>query len=135
MFALSYSPGAQDDIRQLKQKDAEAAALVLATVREIRDDQSLLDSLTIHDFEDLIPNLGVGYSVKKWWEHYRQNKNLWRLRVMDEKHILRGYRIIYAYSITDGKYYILGVVERSFGYDRNHPKTIRILGEYSELCT
>lgn len=134
MFALAYSPGAQDDVRRLKQTDPDAAALVLATIREIRDDQNLLDSLTIHDFDDVIPKLGVGYNVKKWTEHYKKNKNLWRLRIMDEENLLRGYRIIYAYSITDSKYYILGVVERSFGYDRNHPKTIRILGEYADLC-
>ncbi|MFK4075184.1 hypothetical protein ACI2KX_15870 [Ectopseudomonas khazarica] len=134
MFALSYSPGAQEDVRQLKSIDPNAAALVLATVQEIRGDQNLLDSLTIHEFEDRISKLDLTYNVKHWWEHFKRGRDLWRLRVIDDENLLTDYRIIYAYCIPESKYYILGVVPRSFNYDSNHTQTKRILAEYEELC-
>lgn len=134
MFALSYSPGAQDDIRQLKRANPDAAALVLATIQEIRGDQNLLDSLTIHEFEERLSKLDVTYTVKHWWEHFRKGRDLWRLRVIDDDNLLTDFRIIYGYSISESKYYILGVVPRSFNYDSNHPQTKRILGEYEDLC-
>lgn len=135
MFTLSLSPGAKDDVRALKAKDADAAALVIAVLQEIQGSQELLDSLTIHDFRDELPELDVEYDVKHFWEHWKQGKNLWRLKIVDDERLLAGHRIIYAYVPLDSNYLVLGIVPRAFNYDRNNETTKRILREYDEYCT
>jgi len=132
MFALNISPGAKIDIVKLKSLDEGAAALLLVILQEIKGDQEVLDSLTIHDLIDVLPIAELDYEVKHWWEHYRKGKNLWRLRILEDS--LTSYRIVYGYSPTEHAYYVLGIVDRDFNYDSNHPISKRILAEYEDLC-
>ncbi|MFD3301949.1 hypothetical protein [Aquipseudomonas alcaligenes] len=134
MFRLSLSPGSKSDIRSLKARDPDAAALLLAGLQEIQGNQELLDSLTIRDFDDVLPELNVSYDVKQWWQYWKRGRNLWRLRLMDDERLLSGYRVIYAFIPRETHYLVLGVVPRSFNYDPNHTITKRIIGEYDDLC-
>lgn len=134
MFQFSVTPGAKTDIRGLASSDRDAAALVVVTFQELQGNQVLLDTLTIHDHDDVLPLSGHPYNVKHVWEQYKKGKNLWRLKVMDSDKTLQPYRVIYGYSTGEQKYYVLGVVPRGHSYDSSHPTFRRILEEYSEYC-
>lgn len=132
MYALHLSEGTKSDIIEIKGVDPEAAALALVVLQEIKGDQDVLDSMTIHDYQDVLSGSGASYEVKHWWEQFKKGKNLWRLRVL-ESALLR-YRIVYGYSQSEHSYYVLGLVKRDFNYESSHPISRRILGEYEELC-
>jgi hypothetical protein len=134
MFTLSLAPGAQADLRRLATTDGPAAAMIVAVLQEIQGDPSLLDALTIHDFEDVFPETEHDFNVKHWWEHYRKGRNLWRLKVIDSKRSLLRYRVIYGYAMREQAYYVLGIVHRDHCYVTSHPDTQRILREYFEYC-
>lgn len=134
MFRLVLSPGSKSDLTDLKQTSPDVAAMAIVVLQEIQADQKLLDTLTIHAFEDVLPISEAKYDVKHWWTYYKKGLNLWRLKIVDIDKFLFGYRIIYGYSQSEQKYYVLGILSRNFDYDPNHPTTKRILREYEDLC-
>lgn len=134
MYALHLSAGIKSDLRELKASAPQVAAAALTLLQELKGSQEALDSLTIHNFEDILQGSNTQYHVSHWWELYRTGKNIWRLKTVDTPS-LGHYRIIYGYSQAEQAYYALGIVKRDFDYDLSHPVSQRILSEYEELCS
>ena len=131
MFSLAINPLAAADLNALKlspkKDDRMAAAIVMIFLEQLKDDQNLLDLLTIHKFED--DNINVEHFAEQW----RVGLNLWRLKLAALKDFNLQYRIIYAFEPLINRYHILGVVHRDFKYDKNDQRTKDIIAAYNEL--
>mgnify|MGYP002713151868 CR=1 FL=1 len=130
MFSLLVHKDALEDFEEIWQSAPEDAARIATLLQEIKSSQALLDSLTEHGFGDAAVD---GFNVKRWQEHWRDGKDLWRLKVWALGRHMLDYRVIYAYIPGKQRYHVLGIVHRSFGYERNHPITQRILAAYEDL--
>lgn len=131
MFSLVINPLAGADLKELlsskKADDKEAAAIVLAFLEQLKEDQYLMDSLTIHEFVD--DNIDVEHFASLW----RIGYNMWRLKLATLKELNLQYRIIYAFEPLINRYHILGIVHRNFKYDKDDPRTKNIIAAYDEL--
>lgn len=131
MFSVVINPLANEDLTALRlsreQDDRTAAALILVFLEQLQEDQYLLDSLTIHEFAD--DNIDVEHFASLW----RLGYNLWRLKLAKLKEFNLQYRIIYAFEPLINRYHILGIVHRNFKYDKNDPRTRKIIAAYDEL--
>lgn len=131
MLHLFVHHDAQKDLDELWESDEDAAALIEATLDEIRGNEALLDALLEHDFGKR--GDGASFHVNKWVQLWRQGKDLWRLKVWELENERKRWRIIYAYMPTESRYYVLGVAPREFDYDPNHPLSQRIMAAYEDL--
>src|SRR5438105_765813 len=106
VYALFVHDDAYADLAELEAKDPDAAAIVVATLDEISEDQALLDALTVQDF-------GAGrsgkFEVKKWWQFWKAGADIWRLRIWALDDIGAPYRVVYAYERGKGRYHVLGI--------------------------
>ncbi len=126
MYKLDIHESAVSDLKELMVKDADAASKIVALLEQIKADQYLLDSLTVHNFGE---DHSEDFHVSKYYEFWNRNIDIWRLKIWK----VQKYRIIYAYHRGHGAYYILAIAPRSFNYDKEHPITKRIISQYSEL--
>lgn len=131
MYRLLVHNDALHDFEAIWEDDPEAAARLAVMLQEIKGSQVLLDSLTDQGFGG--PDT-VGFNVSRWQEFWRRGENLWRLKVWTLAERLLSYRVIYAYTPVKRQYYVLGIVHRSFGYERDHLFTKRILAAYKDVC-
>lgn len=132
-YSLRITPEAESDLDELweDEKTADAAAEIEVFLEEARDDQNLLDLLTVHDFGSR-PLKGRMH-VSKWFEYWNQGADLWRVKLWCLEDIGLKYRIVYAYERTKQTYHILAIVERDWDYDSAHPITNRILASYRSI--
>lgn len=131
MYSLHIHPDAEDDLADLWNSDADAAALITVALEEIQGDQRLLDGLTIHGFgadddEELI-------EVKKWLAFWNKGRDIWRFKIWDVEQLGTPYRIVYAYEVGERRYTVLGIFHRSFNYDPSHPLSLRVKNAYDNL--
>ena len=118
------------DIDALWETDEDAAADIETFLDEARHNQDTLDSMTRQGY---VSYGDYPYDVKEWKEAKRQRYNLWRLRLLYLKNAAANHRIVYCFHPIENRYYVLGIVEREFDYDINHPKSRRILATYDAL--
>jgi hypothetical protein len=121
---------AETDLFQLAQSEPKLAARLIVLLQEVQSDGELLDMLTVHDFGADQREL---FHVSRWEEHWRQDKDIWRLKFWELDHQGLPYRVIYALKRGTGEHYVLAVAHRDFNYEPNHPTTQRILRTYEEL--
>lgn len=131
MFKLALHPSAKDiDIAGLWATEPIVAAKIVAMLELIRDDQSLLSSLTDNDFgRDQTAEI----HVSKWQAFWTKNIDLWRFKIWDLEKVGLQYRVIYFYHVREHCYYVLAIVHRDFNYDPQHPITKRILRDCAAL--
>jgi len=101
----------------------------LVTLQEIKADERLVDSLTIHRFGKAG---GEKIGVTKWLAHWYAGRALWSLKIWELENMGIRYRVIYYFAPLE-TFYVLGIVPRSFDYDDDHPLTKRILAAYDAL--
>lgn len=130
MFQLIVHEDAKADLKQLAGHDSVSAARIVALLEEIEGDQDLLDCLTQHDFGH---DRTAGFHVSKWNQLWRAGADLWRLKAWDLEDKGIRYRVVYAYIPGKQRYYILGILPRSWNYEKTHPLTKRILSAYELL--
>ena len=130
MPRLLFHRDAEADLAQLAQSEPKLAARLYGLLKEVQADKVLLEMLTVHDFGAVGRDV---FHVSRWQEHWRQDKDIWRLKFweLDRRGLL--YRVIYALKRGTGDHYVLAVAHRDFNYDPNHPTTQRILRAYEEL--
>ena len=125
MYKLVLHPSAEKiDLAELWKTAPVAASEIVAMLELIRDDQSLLDSLTDHDFGR---NQSAAIHVSKWLEFWNQNIDLWRLKIWALEKLGIQYRVVYFYELRERCYYVLAIVHRDFNYDPDNEITKRIL--------
>ena len=129
-YSLVLHPAAQADLDALWETELRSAALVTATLEQVKADERLLESLTI---------LGFGayesepFHVDQWVEQQRSGRNLWRLKLWELEGEGRLYRVVYALDPRSSRYTVLGIFTRDFNYDRNDPRTRRVVADYDAL--
>lgn len=129
-YSIAVHEDAVNDLDQIYLVDEDAAADIEVFLEEAKSNQKLLDALTINkyvNYED------PPYDVKELIELKRHKLNLWRVRVLWLDSNARDYRVIYAFSPKEMRYYVLGVVHREFNYDIRHEVTKRIIAAYGNL--
>lgn len=130
MYELFLHDDAERDLEDLWRTDPTAAAEIQVLLEQIQADQYLLESLTIHDFGSAHRDR---FHVSKWVSQWKQRRDLWRLKLWSLEDQGIRYRIVYAYIPGTRKYYVLGIVHRTFNYDESSPYTKRILDAYRDL--
>ncbi len=132
MYKIALHDDAKADLKAILAKDAVAARKISAVLQEIEGDQSLLDSLTTHDYGR---NHRAPFNVSKWLEFWNKNQDIWRLKIWDLEDKGLRYRIVYAYVRGKKEYRVLAVAPRSeINYDDpNNTLSKRILAAYEEL--
>ena len=130
MPRLLIHPEAEQDLHALATLQPKLAGRLVALLAEIGADPGLMDMLTVHGFgsDDREP-----FDVSRWQAHWRQGKDLWRLKFWELEHQGLPYRVIYAMKRGTGDHYVLAIASRDFDYDLNHPTTRRILQAYADL--
>lgn len=130
VYSLKIHEEAVADLEDLWRTDPASAGALVALLQQIKADQRLLDSLTIHGFGS---DRREAFNVVPWIEQRRLGRELWRLKhwVLEGK--ARRYRVIYALDSRASRYYVLGVFSRDFNYDRNDPRTRRVLVTYDSM--
>lgn len=130
MYRLYVHRDAVGDLNRLWQTSETAAARIVVLLEELQGNQDLLDRLTQHDFG---VDRSETFHVSKWFEHWNKGKDLWRLKLWDLEAAELRYRVVYAYAPGIRQYNVLAIAPRSFGYEKNHPLTRRILRAYANL--
>jgi len=134
MYRISIHDDAKDDLRQIQTIDAVSANRIAVILQQIKADPDLLDRLLEHDFG---PEGGAPFNVQKYLTFWRKGLDVWRLKIWDDPKRLLPYRVIYAYDYghNGNNFYVLGVVDRDFDYDGNHPTVKRIIATYRNLTS
>ena len=111
--------------------DRRAAGIIAAYLGEIADDLYLLDSLSIHEFEE-----GDGkFTVSQVFYLQDRGWNVWRLKLfaLEPRHRVLEYRVLYAFDARKKVYHVLAIMHRDQDYE-NDPKLIaRIKNDYDRL--
>jgi hypothetical protein len=130
MNRIYLDRGARDDRERLWNEDEDAAATIDALLQEANQDPQILTLFTAHDYGK---DHSARFHVSRWYAQQNKGRNLWRLKVWDLECAGLQYRVVYALDPLDQDYYVLGIVDRSFDYDEDHPITKRILAAYDRL--
>ena len=77
VFKLLIGLDARRDLEELWAADPAAAGVLEGLLAELKDNQRLLDSLTIRDFG---AHGTEGFHVDRWETQQRKGRNLWRLK-------------------------------------------------------
>jgi mRNA-degrading endonuclease RelE of RelBE toxin-antitoxin system len=129
-YSIALHKDAQADLNRIDEEDEDAAADIEIFLEEAKNNQETLDNLTRNGY------VQYGESpidVKEWGEAKRSKYNLWRLKLLWLRGPAAKYRIIYAFHPVEYRYYVLGIVERNFGYDLRHERSKQILAAYDSL--
>ena len=109
---LTLCPNAVADLREIRRRDAAAAATILTVLQQLKADAGLIDKLTTRG---QITSGDHVFSNQRW-QAIRAKAELWRLRILDSP--VTGYRIFHAYRWRTRRIWVLAIVERSrFDYD------------------
>ena len=130
MPRLLIHSDAEHDLDALAVADPKLAARVAVLLAEVAADAGLMSMLTVHGFGS---DQRATFDVSRWQAHWRQGKDLWRLKFWELEHQGLPYRVIYALKRGTGDHYVLAIVSRDFDYDLKHPTTRRILQAYADL--
>jgi mRNA-degrading endonuclease RelE of RelBE toxin-antitoxin system len=130
LYSITIHEDAERDLDAIWDLDEDVAAEIIALLEQAKNDQDLLEILTVKDF-------GVHGTEKihvdKWVAQHKQGRNLWRVKIWELEGRGIRYRIIYALDPRCRRYHVLGVLERDFDYVANDDRTKRLLAAYDEL--
>lgn len=129
-YSLALHDDAKADLERIHETDEDAAADIEVFLEEAKHNQETLDNLTRKGYVryDECP-----FDVKEWDEVKRRKYNLWRVRLLWVDGAAAKYRIVYAFHPVEHRYYVLGIVDRNFGYDLQHERSKKILLAYDAL--
>ncbi len=127
MFSLIVHDDAKADIDGLWRRAPKVAAMVIAFLQQVKTDQDLLDRFTQRHYVD--DRVDIDHFEEQW----RKRRNLWRLKIIPLEELGYRYRIIYAFSPIEKRYFILGVFHRDFNYIAEDERTKRVVAAYGQL--
>jgi len=129
-YSLVLHEDAEADLDRIYEADEDAAADIDVFLEEAKNNQETLDNLTRNGF---VQYGEWPYEVKEWVEAKKSKYNLWRVRLLWLEGPAAAYRIVYAFHPIQFRYYVLGIVERTFNYDSKHERTQQIIAAYDAL--
>ena len=134
MTRVEIHDDAERDLDELRPYHPALVNRILITLQEIQDDPRLLDALLIHEFGERDGD-EESIGVKKWLEHWKANRDLWRLKLWQLEDAGLKYRIVYAYMPDERTFYVLAIRKREdIDYDDHENElTRRIIAAYRGL--
>ncbi len=132
MYKIVLHDDAKADLLAIYRVDTTAGARIAAVLQEIEGNQELLDSLTQHNYGRDHTAL---FNVSKWFELWKKQKDIWRIKIWDLEDKGLRYRIVYAYIRGKREYRVLAITPRNeINYDDlKNPLSQRIQRAYEEL--
>lgn len=137
---MRYSPGrtysialhrdAEEDLDRIYSENEDLGADIEAFLEEAKANQETLDNLTCKGY---VHYGEPPFDVKEWEKAKRLKYNLRRIRMLWLDGPAAKYRIVYAFHPVEYRYYVLGIVDREFDYDLQHPRAKEILSAYDAL--
>ncbi|WP_198026747.1 hypothetical protein [Polaromonas glacialis] len=119
---LSLHNDVKEDLSAIKIADPIAYAKIAALIRQLRADCKLAEKLLDHGFGE---KRTEELSVSKWFDVWKQGKDLWRLKSWELEDQGLKYRIIYLYLRNEARFVVMAIVKReNFDYD-DHEDNIR----------
>lgn len=122
-------PEAFDEIDAIYDIDENAAALIDVLLEALAEDDKMLDLLCL-------PNNHYRYTppfeIKKYEEMQRRGKNIYTLKVRDERGALLPYRVLIGYHAQIDTYYVLSVLQREIAYEKTDPVFCKVLERYGQ---
>lgn len=97
------------DLDAIKNESKEVFAKIAALVRQLQQDPNLAEKLLDHGYGDDRTEV---FSVSKWLDLWKQNKDIWRLKGWDLEDMGLKYRIIYLYLRREARFVIMAIVKR-----------------------
>jgi hypothetical protein len=107
---------AKADLAAIAEHDLPTAARIYAVLEQVQANPALMDSLTQHDYGFAGT---ADFNVSLWKsQQYKNNRNLWRLKIWDLEEKQIRYRVVYAFQPETQKLFVLGVSRRrDFDYE------------------
>ena len=130
VYSILIARVAIQDLDEIASVHPEASDTIWALLEEVKANQSLLDSLTSHDYGAYKTE---AYHVSVWGTQHAQGRNLWRLKIWELEELGEQYRVVYCLDPRFSRYYVLGVFHRDFNYDESDPRTLRVLASYDRI--
>ncbi len=131
-YSLVLHSAAEADLDRIFDEDEDVAAEISVFLEEAKNNQETLDNLTRRNYVEYGE---WPFAVDEWQatktQKYRYN--LWRLKLLWLQGAAAKYRIVYAFHPDEFRYYVLGIVDRSFDYDPNHERSQQIFAAYDAL--
>jgi hypothetical protein len=120
MYELKLHQDAVADLDDLWERDPDGAADVEVLIEELRDDQGLLAAMRINQREEGRLQFSRLHKYHIW------GKNLWRVKVWELEDVqgVFPYRLIYGF--VGDVHYVLAVMHRDRGYDKDRQLVERI---------
>jgi len=143
LYEFIIHPDATSDLRDILLANRLAGLRLTAFLRELRDDQYLLDRLNQKNYggSPAKPRpQGAKFNSGIWVAGWDEGMNLWRVRCFQSEAL--PYRMIVAYRPEIDQYVLLAVTEKAahndpddkrFNYELDHPIAIRIAASYRKL--
>jgi hypothetical protein len=131
MSKLKLAELYKQNIKELLLADKPTALYLLAMLKEIEENERLLNKLTVEKYTSSYPE----FDVSTWGEMMRkEGVSVWRLKPkgLTETNA-RQYRIIYTYNGKDDTYHLLGVMNRSVDYETSTPFAKQVIEQYDNL--
>lgn len=134
MHPLFVHDDAASDLDNIWKTEPDTAKTITALLEELDCNDQLREHLLEERYGSREP---AKFQVQKWQEQWRQDRDLWRLKIWSlERNGIR-YRIIYAYEYSSRRpgFHVLGIVHRNeLDYDsEDHPTSKRILAAFHNL--
>ncbi|WP_167335993.1 hypothetical protein [Paraburkholderia bannensis] len=130
MSKFLIESSADDDIDEIFGVDEDAAAMILAVLEAISDNEQLQQRLFRHGHRNVA---NPTFDVSEVSSLFNHDYVVLRLKIWSEGGVLIPYRALYAYDGRTETYHVLGVLHRSIAYDLDHPRVKRLLAEYESL--
>lgn len=129
-FSLVLHEDAEADLDLIYEHDEDAWADIEVFLEEAKNNQETLDCLTRKGYVKYGDN---PFNVTEWEATKGLKYNLWRVKLMWIESNAVKYRIVYAFHPGEFRYYVLGILDRDFDYDLNHPRSKQIIAAYNAL--
>lgn len=129
-YSIALHKDAEDDLDALYAVDEDGAADIEVFLDEAKHNQETLDNLTRDGYVQYGDD---PFDVKAWSKAKSLKLNLWRIRLLWIQGSAKNYRVIYAFHPVEYRYYVLGIVNRSFNYDIDHDRSKKIIAAYESL--
>jgi len=130
LIVLFVHDDAKANLEALWKQELQAAGRILALLEQLEGNLNLLDRLTRHDYG---AHRSADFHASKWQEHWRNGRDLWRLKLWDLEAKGLRYRVVYAFEPRKQHYHVPGIAPREFNCDASHPISHRILRAYQAL--
>ena len=115
MYRLELHPDAEADLDYLWETGPDGAADVSVLIQELAGDEEKLRAMRIHQREE------GRLHFSRLLKYHIWGRNLWRAKIaeLEDEECVLAYRLIYGFTMETSVNYLLAVMHRNTGYEKN----------------